>query len=71
MRGPHQGRFQPGLVLALAKIALIGVWSGRTFLDDDRDLSDVADFATVESLPLVTLSRPVEAAQSAPHSVAA
>lgn len=67
----RQGRYQPGLVLALAKIALIGVWTGRTFLDDDRDLSDVADFAAVESLPPVATSRPAEPASVAPHSVAA
>lgn len=66
-----QSRFQPGLVFALAKIALIGIWNGRTFLDDDRDLSDVADFAPVEALPIAALDTPAEPAQQAPHSAAA
>ena len=62
-------RFHPRVVLALAKIALIGVWAGRTFLDDDADLSDVADLAPVEALPAVVPY--VEAPASAPRSVAA
>jgi len=77
----HIGRFRPGLVTALVKVAMIGSWNGRTFLDDNLDLADVADFVPVEPaasvrLPLVdqpvaeppVIERPVA---DTGHSVAA
>lgn len=71
MGSPLSGRLAPGLVVALVKIALIGTWSGRTFLDDDADLSDIADFTPVESLPTAALDRSRDPAEPAPNSVAA
>jgi len=51
----HIGRFRPGLVTALVKVAMIGSWNGRTFLDDNLDLADVADFVPVEPAASVRL----------------
>jgi hypothetical protein len=76
----HIGRFRPGLVPALVKVAMIGTWRGRTFLDDNRELDDVVGFVPEEPaeplrLPLggsSTGTSPVEQPAVAPgHSVAA
>ncbi len=67
--------FRPGLVTALIKVAMIGAWKGRTFLDDDNDLADVADFVPTELAPPVPLSAPAAAeaatVEAPAHSVAA
>lgn len=70
------GRFSPRLVFALAKVALIGMWEGRTFLDDDADLSDVADFSAAEAHTTaptapVAGSMSISGDSAAAHSVAA
>ncbi len=39
----HTRRVRPSLVMALVKVAMIGAWRGRTFLDDDREFDDLAD----------------------------
>lgn len=73
----RSGGFRPGLVTALAKVALIGTWQGRTFLDDNLVLDDVADFVPDESSAPVRLpvtEQPVTAPPAVPdagHSVAA
>ncbi len=64
-------RFQPSLVIALAKVALIGTWKGRTFLDDDSDLSDVAEFTPVDSIAPAALSHAADAAPAVQRPVAA
>lgn len=64
-------RLPARLVTALLKVAMIGWWQGRTFLDDDQDLSDVADFTPAEPAPPVAGSVADGDAGSAPHSVAA
>lgn len=73
---PRIGSVRPGLLTALIKVALIGTWRGRTFLDDDRDLSDVADFEPAETAPAGHLPVPAPALVEPPvadagHSVAA
>lgn len=70
MRSPLAGLFSPRLAIALVKIALIGTWNGRTFLDDDADLSDIAGFAPVEPLPAAPPGRSEDTSPAA-HSVAA
>ena len=72
----HTDRFRPSLVTALVKVAMIGTWRGRTFLDDNLELDDVADFVPDE--PPEPLHLPVSASvvESEPvadsgHSVAA
>lgn len=50
------GRFQPGLVTALVKVAMIGSSRRRSFLDDDQSLDDVAGFVPDEPAPPVRLS---------------
>lgn len=68
------------MVTALVKVAMIGTWRGRTFLDDDLELDDLADFVPDEPaepmrLPLsasATAGQQVEPpAADAGHSVAA
>lgn len=63
-----QGHLRPGLVVALVKVALIGTWRGRTFLDDDADLSDIADFVPADEPVCVTVT---PAPASAPATLAA
>jgi hypothetical protein len=72
------GGFRPGVVTALLKVALIGSWNGRTFLDDNLVLDDVADFVPTETatpvrLPVAEAGAPVAPAPAvdAGHSVAA
>jgi hypothetical protein len=76
----HFGRFQPGLLTALIKVAMIGTWRGRTFLDDNLELDDVAGFVpdqTAEPMRLpggtAPTSTPAAAQPTASpgHSVAA
>jgi hypothetical protein len=76
----HFGRFRPGLLTALIKVAMIGTWRGRTFLDDNLELNDVAGFvpdqpAEPMRLPVGSAPPTTDAAtQPAPspgHSVAA
>jgi hypothetical protein len=64
---------RPRLVTALATVAWIGGWKGRSFLDDDLDLSDVADFVPAEapSPSAETGARSVHADSGPSHSVAA
>ncbi len=50
------GRFQPGLVTALVKVAMIGSSRRRSFLDDNRLLDDVVGFVPDEPAPPVRLS---------------
>ena len=52
----HIGSFSTSISVpvsstALVKVAMIGAWQGRTFLDDDNDLADVADFVPDELAP--------------------
>jgi hypothetical protein len=61
---------RPGLLAALLKIAVIGTWRGRTFLDDDADLADVADFVPAETMPMPAAS-PSAAPAGGSHPVAA
>lgn len=70
------GSFRPGTLAALVKVAMIGTWRGRTFLDDDRDLADIADFVPVEAatavrLPVVEPSTVEPPTADPGHSVAA
>jgi len=65
------GRFRPRMVIALVKVAMIGTWRGHTFLDDDRDLSDVAEFSPTDSVQPVLVSRAADSGHGAPDSVAA
>lgn len=70
------GSFRPGILPALVKVAMIGTWRGRTFLDDDRDLDDIEDFVPVETAPAVRLPVAEPASAQPPtgdadHSVAA
>jgi hypothetical protein len=76
----HTARFRPGLITALVKVAMIGTWRGRTFLDDNLELDDVVGFVPDEPaeplhLPVVaatTSTPPVEQPVAEPgHSVAA
>lgn len=77
----NTGRFQPGLLTALVKVAMIGTWRGRTFLDDNLELDDVAGFVPDEptvpvQMPMTTMpgsEQPVAppAAADTGHSVAA
>jgi hypothetical protein len=64
----YTGRFRPGLVTALVKVAMIGTWRGRTFLDDDLELDDVADFVPDE--PAHPLHLPVGATSAVSEPVA-
>ncbi len=59
----HTHGFRPGLVAAMVKIAMIGTWRGRTFLDDDLELDDIADFVPDE--PSTPVQLPVSATISA------
>ncbi len=61
----HTGRFRPGLVAALVKVAMIGTWRGRTFLDDNRELDDVVDFVPDE--PAEPVQLPVASTTSTPQ----
>lgn len=64
-------RFRPGLLAALVKVAMISTWRGRTFLDDDLDLADVADFVPAEPTQPLILPRKAEPTNGTGHSVAA
>jgi hypothetical protein len=46
-----RSHFRPGLVTALVQVAMIGSSRGRSFLDDDRELSDIADFVPTDEAP--------------------
>ena len=70
------GRFareycHPGLITALVKVAFIGTSKGRTFLDDDADFDDIADFVPAESPPALAAPAPGDAARGGSHPVAA
>jgi hypothetical protein len=72
----HTGRFRPSLVTALVKVAMIGTWRGKTFLDDDLELGDVAGFVPDESAEPLHLPVGASVVDSQPvaddgHSVAA
>ena len=72
----YTGRFRPSLVTALIKVAMIGTWRGRTFLDDNLELDDVAGFVPDESAEPVHLPVSASVVESRPvadngHSVAA
>lgn len=41
--------FHPRLVTALVKVAMIGTWKGRTFLDDNAGFDDISDFVAAET----------------------
>jgi hypothetical protein len=64
----YTGRFRPGLVTALVTVAMIGTWRGRTFLDDDLELDDVAGFVPDE--PTHPLHLPVGATSAVSDQVA-
>jgi hypothetical protein len=51
----HTGGFRPGLLTALVKVAMIGTWRGRTFLDDNLELDDIAGFVPDEPVEVVQL----------------
>jgi hypothetical protein len=66
------------MLTALVKVAMIGTWRGRTFLDDNLVLDDVADFVPEEpaapvqlSVSAVTGNASQAPAAAAAHSVAA
>jgi len=70
----HALRFRPSLITALVKVAMIGTWRGRTFLDDNREYDDIADFVAADrddatplddALPL-QVSAPAVSGQPAP-----
>jgi hypothetical protein len=44
------------MLTALVKVAMIGTWRGRTFLDDNLELDDVAGFVPDELAAPVQLS---------------
>lgn len=50
---------------------MISTWRGRTFLDDNLDLADVADFVPAEPAQPTVMLRPAEPTNGAGHSVAA
>jgi hypothetical protein len=76
----HFGSVRPGLLTALIKVAMIGTWRGRTFLDDNLELDDVAGFVpdqAAEPMRLPVGSTPIntqaatQPTASPGHSVAA
>ena len=74
----HTGGSRLGLISALVKVAMIGTWRGRTFLDDNLVLDDVAGFVPDGPtepvlLPVTTAagSAPAEPAADPGHSLAA
>jgi hypothetical protein len=61
---------RPGLVTALVKVAMIGTWKGRTFLDDDSEFVDIAGFVPAEASTTALPDSPAAEAGGS-HPVAA